>query len=101
MVGVARDAGHDVGVARLHRARRAPQRHDAARAAEGHVVEPARREAEVLGEADRGVGREREARDGETVDLVLLAASDFRAEPKERLRATNAPSGSSSARKAR
>ena len=71
MVGVGGDAGDDVGVARLHRARGAAQRHHARRAAGRDVVEPARRKAQVLGDADGGVGREREAADGEAVDLVL------------------------------
>ena len=43
VVGVGGDAGDDVGVARLHRARGAAQRHHARRAAGRDVVEPARR----------------------------------------------------------
>ena len=53
VIGVARDARHDLGVARLHGARRAAQRHHAARAAHRDVIEPARREAEMLRQADR------------------------------------------------
>ena len=71
VVGIGGDAGDDVGVSRLHRARGAAQRHHARRAAGRDVVEPARAEAEVLGDADGGVGREREAADGEAVDLFL------------------------------
>ena len=72
VVGVAGEAGDDARVARLHRARRAPQRHHAARAAQGNVVEPARREAEVLREADGRVGLQREAGNGEPIDFVLF-----------------------------
>ena len=43
MVGIAGDTGDDIGIATLHRARGAAQLHDAARAAERHVIEPARR----------------------------------------------------------
>ena len=71
MVGVGGDAGHDVGVARLHRARGAAQRHHARGAAGRNVVEPARTEAQMLGDADGGVGPEREAADREAVDPVL------------------------------
>ncbi len=69
VIGVGGDAGDDVGVAGLHRARRTPQRDDACRTAERHVVEPARREAEMLGQPDRLVRREREAREHEPVDV--------------------------------
>src|SRR5437667_149374 len=72
VIGVAGDARDDVRVTRLHRARRAPQGDHAAGAAERQVVEPARRQAEVLREADRRVGRQREARDAQSVDRVLL-----------------------------
>ena len=71
MVGVAGDAGDDLGIARLHRARRAPQRHHPARPAHGDVVEPARREPEVLHEAHRGVGEQQEPGHAHAVDLVL------------------------------
>ncbi len=74
VVGVARQAGHDVGVARLHRARGAAQRHHAGSAAVGNEVQPARRDAQVLRHAHGGVGAEREAADGEAVDLVLRDA---------------------------
>ena len=77
VVGIAGDAGDDVGVARLHRARRAPQRHHAARAAQRNVVEPARREPEVLRQADRGVGSEREAGDGQAIDVALLQSGSL------------------------
>ena len=59
MIGIGGDAGDDLGVAGLHRARRAAQRHDAARAAKRNVIEPARRQAEMLGQPDRGVRRRR------------------------------------------
>src|SRR5207237_2007014 len=60
------------GVACLYRSRSAPEHHYAARAPERHMIEPARRQAEVLRQTDGGVGREREAGDRETVDVVLL-----------------------------
>ena len=69
MIGVPGDAGDDLGIAGLHRARRAPQRHDAARAAERNVIEPARRQAKMLGQTDRGVWPNREARHREAVDV--------------------------------
>ena len=69
MIGVGGDAGDDLGVAGLHRPRRAPQRHDAARAAKRNVIEPARRQAEMLGQPDCGVRRDGEARYREAVDV--------------------------------
>jgi len=74
VVGIAGEAGNDVGVARLHRSSRAAKRDDAARAAKGHVVEPARRKTEVLSEADGCVRREGEAGHREAIDVVLLQA---------------------------
>ena len=71
VVRIGRDARDDVGIARLNRARRAPERHHSRRAAGRDVVEPARTQAEVLRHADNGVGHEREAADGEAVDLLL------------------------------
>jgi hypothetical protein len=49
VVRVGRDAGDDVGVARLHRARGAAQRHHARGAAGRDVVEPARAEGPGAG----------------------------------------------------
>ena len=100
VVGVAGDAGDDVRVARLHRARRAAQRHHAARAAQRDVVEPARREAEVLRQADGGIGREGEAGDGKAVDLVFVQSRSFQESLKRRAPATNARRGWNSARTA-
>ena len=71
VVGVARDAGDDLGVARLDGARGAAHRHHAGGAAQRQVVEPARGEAEVLRQAHRRVGRQREARHAQAVDVVL------------------------------
>ena len=78
MVGVARDAGDGVGVARLHGARGAAQRHDAAGAAHRNMIEPAQREAEMLGQADRRVRRQREARHAQPVEPVLGKTGAFR-----------------------
>ena len=61
VIGVARDAGDIARIARLHGARGAAQRHHAGCAAEWNVIEPARRDAELLGQADGAVGGEREA----------------------------------------
>ncbi len=72
MVGVAGDAGDDIGIAVLHSAGRAPQRDHAAGAAEGQMIQPARAEAEMLRQSDSRIGKQREARDAEAVDLILL-----------------------------
>src|SRR3954469_13017753 len=74
MVRIAGEARHDVHIARLHRARGPAKRHHAARAAERHVIEPARRKAEMLRETDRRIRREREAGDGKSVDLLFAQA---------------------------
>ena len=74
VIGVAGDAGDDVGVAGLHRPRRAAQRDDAARAAKRNVIEPARRQAEMLREPDRGVRPDGEARYRKAVDVVRSQA---------------------------
>ena len=74
LVGVAGDADHELGIAALHGPRRAAQRDDAAGAAQRHVVEPARARAEMLGQADRGVGADGEARQRQAVDVGALEA---------------------------
>ena len=71
VIGVPREAGDDRGVAGLHCARGAPQRDHAARAAHRDVIQPARRQPEMLHQADRGVGEEQETRDGDAVDVLL------------------------------
>ena len=71
MVGVAADAGHDVCVAGLHRARGAAHRHHARSAAHRDVVQPARAHAQVLRQAHRRVGRQRKAGHAQAVDRVL------------------------------
>ena len=53
MVGVARQAGDGLGIARLHRPRRTAQRDDAAGAAHRNMVEPPQGEPEMLRQADR------------------------------------------------
>ena len=82
VVGVAGDAGHDLGIARLHCARRAPQRHDTTRAAHGDVVEPARREAKVLHEADGRVREEEEPRNARAIDLRFLQTGTLEQRPE-------------------
>ncbi|MNS77874.1 hypothetical protein D3C72_1114660 [compost metagenome] len=71
VVGVGAHAGDDVGIARLHGTRGAAQAHHARGTAGGHVVEPARRQAQVLRDAHGRVGREREAAQAQPVDLFL------------------------------
>ncbi len=86
MVGVARQAGHDAGIARLDRARGPAQGHHAAGAAHGDVVQPARLHAQVLGQAHGGVGRQGEAGDAQAVDIVLgqaRAAQQFGQRPSK------------------
>ena len=69
LVGVARHAGDDVSIARLHGAGRAAQGHDAGSPAHRDRVEPARAEAQMLGQPHGRVGEEREGRDREAVDV--------------------------------
>jgi hypothetical protein len=70
LVGVAGDAGNDLGVSGLHGARRAAQADDRRRAAHRDMVEPARRKPEMLS-AHRRVRRQRKTRHAQAVDLVL------------------------------
>ena len=77
VIGVAGNAGDRIGIARLHRARRAPQRDDAAGAAHRNVIEPAQRQPKMLRQADRAVRREREARNAQPVEPVLGKARRF------------------------
>ena len=71
MVGVGANAGDDLGVAGLHGTRGAAQGHHARGAAGGDVVQPARAQAQVLGDAHGGVRRHRETADGQAIDLLL------------------------------
>ena len=71
VIGVAGNAGHDFRIAVLHRARRAADRDDAGGAAHRHMIEPAHGQPQMLGQADGGVGRKREARDRQAVDARL------------------------------
>ena len=82
VIGVGCDAGHDVGVARLHCTRGPAHRHHARGAAGGDVVEPAWRQAQVLSDAHRGVGRQREAADREAVELLFLQPRDVAQAPQ-------------------
>lgn len=82
MVGVGGNAGDHVGVARLHGARGAAQPDDAAGAAERHVVEKARAQAEMLGQADRRVRPDREGRNGKAVDVGGLQPRLFAQRPQ-------------------
>src|SRR5262245_65489428 len=55
MIGIRAYADHDARITGLHSQRRPPKRHDTARPAEGNVVEPTWRQAEVLCKADTSV----------------------------------------------
>ncbi len=90
MVRVAGDAGDDMGVACLDGARRAPQLDDGRCAAHRHMLEKARREPDMLGEADGRIGREGEARDGKSVDIALADASRLDQSSPRPARETNA-----------
>jgi len=74
MVGVGGDASDNTGIAALHGACGAAQGDDAARPAHRNVIEPARRQAEMLGQPDRRVGRQAEAGDAKPVDAILVDA---------------------------
>ena len=69
VVGVPGDAGDDVRIPGLYRARGAAKGDDCACPAHRDVVEPPRRETEMLCQADRCVREQREARNAQTVDL--------------------------------
>lgn len=71
VIGVGADAGNYFDIAGLHGAQRAAQGDDAARAPERNVIEPANRNPEVLSEPNRGVGRQCEAAETQTVDRAL------------------------------
>ena len=78
MVGVPGDAGDNVGIAGLHRARGAAKRDDAACPAHRDMVEPAWGETEVLGQADRCVREQGEAGSAQTVDSRLQSRAAMR-----------------------
>ena len=75
MVGIARHAGHDIGIAALHGPCRPAQRHDPAGAAHRDMVEPPRREAQMLRKSNGCIGKKRERRHGHPVHIT-------RAEPR-------------------
>ena len=68
--GVAADHQHDRGGAGLDRAHRMPEHVHGRGAAIGVLHQPAQLEAELPGEVDRGVGRQRERRRREAVHLA-------------------------------
>ncbi|MBV8240516.1 MAG: hypothetical protein JOY75_06935, partial [Hyphomicrobiales bacterium] len=67
---IAGDASHDIRVPSLHRSRRSAQRHDAARATERNVIEPSRREPEMLREAYCGIRPHGETRYRKSIDIL-------------------------------
>ena len=70
VVGITRHAGHDAGIARLHRPRGFAQRGNRARAPERNGVDPSHAKAEMLGEADPAIEPRRETRNTEPVDIA-------------------------------
>jgi len=74
-IGIAGNAGHDLGIGALHGARGAADRDDAGRAAHPHIVEPAQCQSQMLGEADGCVGGKREACNRKPIDARFR---DFR-----------------------
>ena len=71
-VGIARDTRDDIGIARLHRARRAPRGDNAAGPAHRDRVEIAQAEPEMLGQAHWCIGKKRKGTDRQPVDLRRL-----------------------------
>ena len=71
VVRVRTDARDHVGIAGLDRPQRAPEGDDATRTAERQMVKPARAYAEVLRQTDRGVRRQHEASQRQTIDVGL------------------------------
>src|SRR6516162_9102264 len=70
MVGIAGDASHDIRIAGLHRPRRSAQRHDSAGATERNVIEPSRREPEMLREPHRGIRPHGKTRYRKSIDIL-------------------------------
>src|SRR5262245_51717219 len=70
MVRIAGDASHDLRITGLHRPRCPTQRHDTAGAAEGNVIEPSRREPEVLREPHRGIRANGETGHCKSIDIL-------------------------------
>jgi len=65
-------AGHtddDVGVSSLHGAGRAPQADDSRCPAHWHMIEPARRQPQMLGQADGTVRKQAETGNTKPVDI--------------------------------
>jgi hypothetical protein len=70
MVGIAGDASHDIRIPSLHRSRRSAQRHDAARATERNVIEPSRREPEMLRKPHCGIRPHGKTRYRKSIDIL-------------------------------
>src|SRR5476649_312046 len=71
-MSVGADAGDNFSIAALNGPQRAPQCDYAARSPQRDVVEPARRDSQVLRQTNCRVGRERETADAQAIDLRLL-----------------------------
>src|SRR6476660_2630056 len=74
-VGVARDADDKIRITQLDRARSASQRNDAAGTSEWNLVEPARADAVMLGQARRALYVQRYADDREPIDVALAQSA--------------------------
>src|SRR5712671_3079983 len=70
MVGIAGDASHDIRIPSLHRSRRSAQRYDAARATERNMIEPSRREPEMLREPHCGIRPHGKTRYRKSIDIL-------------------------------
>ena len=90
MVRIAGAASHDVSITGLDGPRCSTQRHDTAGAAEGNVVEPSRREAEVLRESHSGIRPHSETRHCKPIDILR---SQFRTLGQFMQRAAQPPLG--------
>ena len=72
MVGVSRYAGHNLSITRLHSTRSAAQAHDPRSAARGHMVQPARGQTKVLGDANGSVWSQRKTGQAQAVNLLFI-----------------------------
>jgi len=70
VVRIAGDASHDIRIPSLHRPRRSAQRYDTARATEGNMIEPSRREPEMLREPHCGIRPHSKTRYCKPIDIL-------------------------------
>jgi hypothetical protein len=70
MVRIAGNAGRYLRIARLHSSCGAPQRHNARRSSRRYIIQPARRQTEMLREAHCRIREEGERRNAKTVNFI-------------------------------